>query len=56
MTTKASKGQPQKPVALTLKIDSATYMRLSTLRARERKTAQDILSEALKAYLDRAKV
>ena len=46
--------EAEKPVALTLKIDSKTYMRLSVLRAKERKTAQDILTEALNAYLDRA--
>lgn len=48
-------AQSEKLVALTLKIDRATYLRLSTLRAKERKTAQDILSEALDAYLDRTK-
>ena len=50
---KTSGAVAEKPVALTLKIDSQTYMRLSMLRARDRKTAQDILSEALKALLDR---
>jgi predicted transcriptional regulator len=49
------KAEPsQKPIALTVKIDSETYVRLSTLRAKERKTAQEILTEALNAYLDRA--
>lgn len=47
-------AEAEKPIALTLKIDSKTYMRLSTMRARERRTAQDILTDALKAYLDRA--
>lgn len=46
---------PEKLVALTLKIDSATYLRLSTQRAKERKTVQDILYEALMDYLDRAR-
>lgn len=46
----------EKPVALTVKIDSQTYMRLSALRARDRKTAQDILTDALMAYLDREDV
>ncbi|MGD0471230.1 MAG: hypothetical protein ABSA54_22895 [Terriglobales bacterium] len=50
---KISGAVAEKPVALTLKIDSQTYMRLSMLRARDRKTAQDILTEALKAFLDR---
>jgi hypothetical protein len=44
----------QKPVALTVKIDGETYVRLSMLRARERLTAQEILTQALNAYLDRA--
>ena len=41
-------------VALTVKIDSETYIRLSTLRAKDRKTAQEILTDALNAYLERA--
>ena len=48
------KAADEKPVALTVKINSKTYVRLSTLRAKERKTAQEILTEALDAYLDRA--
>ena len=48
------KAVHEKLVALTLKIDSNTYIRLSTLRAKERKTAQEILTEALQAYLDHA--
>jgi hypothetical protein len=51
---KPSESGAQKAVALTLKIDTETYVRLSTFRARERRTAQDILTEALKTYLDRA--
>jgi hypothetical protein len=46
----------EKPVALTLKIDSHTYMRLSMLRARDRKTAQNILTAALEAFLRQAGV
>jgi hypothetical protein len=45
---------PEKPVALTLKVDSELYVRLSMLRAKERKTSQDILEQALKEYLIRA--
>lgn len=44
----------EKLVAMTVKIDSEMYVRLSTLRATERKTAQEIFTEALAAYLDRA--
>lgn len=51
--TRRSQTEAERPIALTLKIDSKTYMRLSMLRAKERKTAQDILTEALTAYLDR---
>lgn len=43
-----------KPVALTVKIDQEMYVRLSLLRAQKHKTAQEILTEALNAYLDRA--
>ncbi len=46
----------EKPVALTLKIDGKTYLRLSTLRAIQRRTHQDILQEALGRYLDAMKV
>ena len=38
-------------VALTVKVDERTYVRLSTLRAKERTTVQDILVAAIKAYL-----
>ena len=44
-----------KPIALTLKIDSDMYMRLATLRAKERRTHQEILKQALEEYLDRAR-
>jgi hypothetical protein len=47
------KPKDEKLIALTLKLDSDTYVRLSTFRAKERKTAQEILAEVLKAYLDR---
>lgn len=44
----------EKPVALTLKVDSGLYLRLSTLRATQRTTNQNILEQALKEYLTRA--
>jgi len=44
----------EKPVALTLKVDSGLYLRLNTLRAAQRRTNQDILEQALKEYLSRA--
>ena len=47
-------GGDEKPVALTLKVDGVTYVRLSTLRATQRRTSQEILQQALKEYLDRA--
>ena len=45
--------QAQRPVALTVKIDNETYVRLSNLRASRRSTHQDILQQALKEYLDK---
>jgi hypothetical protein len=51
---KTGKAVSEKLVALTVKIDSEMYVRLSTLRARERKSAQEILTGALNAYLDQA--
>jgi len=41
-------------VALTLKVDDKLFVRLSTFRAKERKTSQEILQQALLEYLDRA--
>ena len=52
-TTKAA--STEKPVALTVKVDSKTYVRLCTLGATQRRTNQDILNEAVQQYLDRAK-
>ena len=55
--TKKLSAQPEdRPVALTLKIDGKTYLRLATLRAKERRTHQDILLTALEEYLKRAGV
>ena len=42
-----------RPVALTVKIDGKTYVRLGTLRASQRRTHQDILKQALEEYLHR---
>ena len=53
---KKSSAESDRPVALTVKIDAKTYMRLSMVRAKQRKTAQDILTDALTMYLDRARV
>ena len=41
-----------KPIALTLKIDSGTYSRLLAVRAKERRSHQDILKQALLEYLE----
>lgn len=51
---KRSGNTAEKPVALTLKVDSELYLRLSTLRATQRRTNQDILEQALKEYLTHA--
>jgi hypothetical protein len=49
----ASTETDRGPVPLTLKVDEKTYVRLCTLRAKERTTTQEILSEALQEYLKR---
>ena len=49
----ASEPAETKPVALTVKLDSKTYVRLSTLGATQRRTKQDLLKEAVHEYLDR---
>ena len=47
-------GRPKpKPVALTVKVDDETYVRLCTLMATQRRTNQEILREALHEYLER---
>jgi hypothetical protein len=51
----AKPASEQKPVALTLKVDSQTYKRLRILGATQLRTNQDILQEALQEYLERAK-
>jgi hypothetical protein len=50
---RAGSSAGEKPVALTLKVDGETYVRLSTLRATQRRTSQEILQQALAEYLDR---
>ena len=52
----SGKSEARKPVALTLKIDHDMFIRLSALRARDRTTAQEILTEALEAHLRKAGV
>ena len=52
----AKNPETERPVALTLKIDHDMFMRLSALRARDRITAQEILTEALEVYLKKAGV
>jgi predicted transcriptional regulator len=51
---KKRKSTDDRLVAMTVKIESDMYVRLSTFRAKERKTAQQIFTAALAAYLDRA--
>ena len=53
---KAAKAETDKPVALTLKISHEMFVRLSTVRARDRVTAQEILTDALETYLKKAGV
>jgi hypothetical protein len=51
---RARSSAGEKPVALTVKVDGETYVRLSTFRATQRRKTQDILEQALKEYLTRA--
>jgi hypothetical protein len=44
-----------KPIALTVKVDDQTYIRLRTLGATRRRTNQAILLETVRQYLDRTK-
>lgn len=53
-TKQGGRSAPGKPVALTLKVDTGLYVRLSTFGATQRRTNQDILRQALMEYLDRA--
>ena len=50
---RAGDSTDDKPVALTLKVDHGTYVRLSTFAATERRSHQDVLKQALEEYLDR---
>jgi hypothetical protein len=50
--TAQSPAVDPKPVALTVKVNSETYVRLCTFGATRRRTNQDILREALEQYLD----
>jgi hypothetical protein len=51
---RAGSSASKTPVALTVKVDDDTYIRLSMLRATQRRTCQAILQQALAEYLDRA--
>jgi hypothetical protein len=42
-----------RPVALTVKVDDGTYVRLCMLKATQRRTSQEILHDALHEYLRR---
>ncbi|MGA8735977.1 MAG: ribbon-helix-helix domain-containing protein [Terriglobales bacterium] len=52
-SAKVTAPPKSKPVALTVKVDDETYVRLCTLRATQRRTNQEILREALHEYLER---
>ncbi len=52
-SAKSPASEEVKPVALTVKVNQETYVRLCTLGATQRRTNQDILNEALEQYLDR---
>ncbi len=50
----ATEPEQEKPVALTLKVDGKTFVRLCTLGGTQRRTKQDLLQQALREFLDRA--
>jgi hypothetical protein len=50
-----SSGEAEKPLAMTVKVDGTTYVRICMLGATQRRTDQDILHEAVRLYLDRVK-
>jgi hypothetical protein len=50
---RAGSSTSKTPVALTVKVDNDTYIRLCTLRATQRRSSQEILQQALAEYLDR---
>lgn len=54
VTARRADKTAEPPVALTVKVDGATYARLTNLRATQRRSHQDILRQALDEYLDRA--
>jgi hypothetical protein len=53
-SVKRGGGTEEERVALTLKVGDKLFVRLSTFRAKARKTSQEILQQALLEYLDRA--
>ena len=52
--TRSARSPQHERVALTLKVDQNLFERLSTFRAKERKTSQEVLEQALLEYLARA--
>jgi hypothetical protein len=42
-----------KPIVQTVKVPPADYIRLKTVGAKERRSAQDIILAALREYLDK---
>jgi hypothetical protein len=53
--TSGQAEKQEKPVALTLKVDSKTCVRLSMLGATQQRTHQDTMREAVEQYLDRVR-
>lgn len=47
----ATSGNTGKPVAMTLKLDQGRYEAFKALQAKQRKSGQQILIEALDSYL-----
>lgn len=45
-------GQPEERVAMTLRLDPSRHTRLKICAARRNRTSQDVVTEALDAYLE----
>ena len=45
--------EPTRPVVQTVKVPPDVFVKLKTVGARERRSSQDIILSALKAYLER---
>jgi hypothetical protein len=49
----ATERVEQKPVAMTLKLPYADYVRLKNVAIQQRRKAQSVMADAVREYLDR---